>query len=118
MRRLYDNSNSRVHDNCGENLQEVQKIEEDEKLALVDRAITNLEKTTGTQPTPMAVKDWINLHNHIDLPLSEISKYMQKVYKKRGEHSLFTILLSKMITSGDKAKQDNKDDTNNSVRKP
>jgi hypothetical protein len=117
MRRLYNDTNSWIYNNCREKLQEGQKIEEDEKLDLVDQAITNLEKTTGSNPTPMAVKDWITLHNHIDLPLSEISKYMQKVYEKRGERSLYTILLSKTITSDDEAQQDDRDGNNNSEKR-
>lgn len=81
------------------------------------RAVTQLEKTNGTQPTPTAVKDWLALHAHIDLPPSEVSKYMQTVYKNRGEHSLFTILLSKTITSDGEAKQYDKDDNNNNNQK-
>lgn len=62
----------------------------------------------------MAVKDWITLHSHIDLHLSEINKYMQMVYEKRGEHSLFTILLSTTVKSNEKENQNEKDDNKNS----
>jgi hypothetical protein len=59
-------------------------MEDDEKLALVDQAITRLESITEEKATPIAVMAWIALHAHIDLPMSEIGRYMQMVYQKRN----------------------------------
>lgn len=61
-------------------------MEDDEKLTLVDQAITRLESITDSKATPIAVMAWIALHAHIDLPISEIGKCMQMVYQKREEH--------------------------------
>ena len=65
-------------------------MKEDEKLALVDQAITALEKLSDSNVTPLAVLAWLTLHAHIDLSLNEISRSMQIVYQKRGEHSSST----------------------------
>jgi hypothetical protein len=59
-------------------------MEDDEKLTLVDQAITRLESVTDSKATPVAVMAWIALHAHIDLPMSEIESYMQMVYQKRN----------------------------------
>ena len=65
-------------------------MEEDEKLMLVDQAITALEHLSDSKVTPLAVMAWLILHVHIDLSLTEIGRYMQMIYQKRGEHSSFT----------------------------
>ncbi len=59
-------------------------MEDDEKLTLVDQAITRLESITDSKATPVAVMAWISLHAHIDLPVSEIDRYMQMAYQKRN----------------------------------
>jgi hypothetical protein len=59
-------------------------MEDDEKLTLVDEAITRLESITDSKATPVAVMAWISLHAHIDLPVSEIGRYMHMVYQKRN----------------------------------
>ena len=59
---------------------------EDEKLTLVELAITTLEKLSDSEVTPLAVMAWLTLHTRVELSLSEIGSCMRKVYQKRGEH--------------------------------
>jgi len=80
-----DDVNFWVYGNYGKKLRG-QTMTEDEKLTLVEQAITALEKLSDSKVTPLAVMAWLTLHTHIELSLSEIGSCMQKIYQKRGEH--------------------------------